>query len=185
MAFERCIRTKLCEAIRLLWLADSTVQDYWGTRISVGRQQAQDGNVITPQLVIVPEALTFEPGVSGVTRTQVAVRFGMFEPYRREPEPLGDVKAECKLAHLEYLISRGTPGQEAEGSIVDPDNPNSADSVTRILNISDPDFREETAIELLPKRIGNPDAPIVPIALVYPVLVIFETRLDNVTQQRR
>lgn len=189
--FVRCVRTKMCEAIRLIYLADPLVQSYWKNRVSIERQNVQDGVVITPQIVVVPAPLAFEPGVTGVThRTRLAIRVGMFEPFRREPEKLGEPKAECKLAHLEYLIARGSPGDAdmpgTEGQIIDPDNPRSPDSSQRFLNTTDPDFIEQETLELF-----DPNAKIVgdkrpdPIALVYPVIVVFETNLDNVTQQRR
>lgn len=176
--FPRSVDIRGCEAIRNLVLADSIAAAYWKQNVRVGPDVTDDGSINTPQLSILP-ALDggFRPGTSGSSNSDIAIVVAMFERYTASPYKVGEVSPKCRLKYLAQLIATGTVASNGTtGKLIDPDNPDATDG-TLYLNVAMPTFRWASA-RVHTNTKGDP------VALLYPLIVEFETRLDNFTLQR-
>lgn len=182
MEITRSVEIRACEAARRDFLADDGVRKYWGERVYVGPQVGEDSSIVTPQISIVPASVPFEPGVTGVSITEIAFMVMCFEPFRTSPDKIGDITSTCRVRHLKKILAsaRYNPSMgafEDIGALVDPDSADSTLTTKRILNISDLSYRD-IARQVVTNKDGKP------VALLFGFIATFETHLDNVTLDR-
>lgn len=179
---QRSLRVKAAEAILKIYEMDVDVVRYW-RRLRFGPLDTLTTgpgvSITPPQLHVMPAPrAAFAPGVSGAAHTDVSILVLDFEPYMEAVrEEFGVIRPECRLEHLQILISRGSIDPETgtygkSGRLINPDNPTAVTPTEKYLSVYAPSFQE-----FAPARTDDGIA-------MYGFEVTFGTRQDNDTRAR-
>lgn len=181
----RSVESLSLEAVRALFLADSDVFDDTRGNVRIGPltpdPQFGDGLIIPRQINIyaAPTAL-FTPGVSGVSDKSYGIVVALYGHFTTSPLPVGspNVNDLDRLVYLRTLMSNGSD-LDGTGKLVNPDSSDSVFPTERYLNTTKPEFRTiamGTIIHISEKQKN--------VARMYSFIAMYETRVDNTSEER-
>lgn len=186
LPLEEFVEAKLARALATLINTDDYFAVYLGGRARYVPPLIEDDLISLPDCLVqnVIERDTLNRMLGGFAKPTVHLRVLLFEPERTRPYEDGDSdRIENRIVQLERVVEAGsleTDGtRNGQGKLIDPDSAADDPPVKRYLNDLSP-----TVFRFPPQRRDlSPSGDQTSIAMVYPLIVSYQTTQNRLTRR--